>query len=112
MTKKNNAKKVEAPTAEEVIEEVLAAPDLKEVFAPHPYTAVSIIPRIVNGKTRYEVVSLEFSENGTCGKPKVLFSEIKESTAITRLMQAAHEELDIKVLRDNLREQRKEKNGK
>ena len=86
--------------------------DVEKLMTPETNVAVSIIPRIeADGRTKYDIVSVEFSETGVCGKPKVLFTEIKESTAITRLLQAAHEELNVKVLRDKLRVQRS-KSGK
>ncbi len=92
MTKKNKSEtKPEEGTAE------VSAPPLDQ-------TAVSIVVRLDKGKPKYDVVKILFNKEGLCSQPQVLFTEIKESTAITKLMQAAHEEFDIKVIRDKLRE--------
>lgn len=97
MTKKNKTEiKLEEGTGE------VSAPSLNQ-------TAVSIVVRLDKGKPKYDVVKITFNKEGQCSPPQILFTEIKESTAITKLMQAAHEEFDIKVIRDKLRELRGEK---
>jgi hypothetical protein len=102
----NKLKKKETPTPEEVIEEVLEKiePTLDQV-------AVSIIPKIKDDQIVYDIIKFDFSLDGICGKPTVLFTEIRESTAITRLLQAAHETLGIKTLRSKTKELRIQ-NGK
>jgi hypothetical protein len=72
----------------------------------YKHEAVSIIPKIVKGRSKFDVVKIQFNEQGQCSFPVVLTTTNNEATAITFLFQAAHEVCGIHKLRKKIKGER------